>query len=97
MKITWQVKIMGLLLAVLFCISCQKKATPVAQQLSAPPSVSKQLYPTYNTSPQAPDSTGMSTAVQLAAKFKLGWNIGNTMEATGGETSWGNPLITESL
>ena len=55
-----------------------------------------QLYPSYNTSPKAPDSTGMSAAVQLAAKFKLGWNIGNTMEATGGETSWGNPQITES-
>ena len=54
------------------------------------------IYPSYNTSPKAPDSTGMSTAVQLAAKFKLGWNIGNTLEATGGETSWGNPLITES-
>lgn len=54
------------------------------------------LFPSYNTSPQAPDSIGMSTAVQLAAKFKLGWNIGNTLEATGGETSWGNPLITES-
>ncbi|HWI91405.1 MAG TPA: cellulase family glycosylhydrolase [Flavisolibacter sp.] len=54
------------------------------------------IYPSYNTSTKAPDSIGMSTAVQLAAKFKLGWNIGNTLEATGGETSWGNPLITES-
>jgi aryl-phospho-beta-D-glucosidase BglC (GH1 family) len=55
------------------------------------------IYPSYNTSPKAPDETGMgSTAVQLAAKFRLGWNIGNTLEATGGETSWGNPLITES-
>jgi endoglucanase len=54
------------------------------------------IYPSYNISPKASDSTGMSTAVQLAAKFKLGWNIGNTLEATGGETSWGNPLITES-
>jgi endoglucanase len=54
------------------------------------------IYPSYNISPKAPDSTGMSTAVQLAAKFKLGWNIGNTLEATGGETSWGNPMITES-
>lgn len=53
------------------------------------------IYPSYNTSPKAPDSTGMSTAVQLAAKFKLGWNIGNTLEAQS-ETSWGNPLITES-
>ena len=55
-----------------------------------------QIYPSYNTSPKPSDSIGMSTAVQLAAKFKLGWNIGNTMEATGAETAWGNPLITES-
>lgn len=54
------------------------------------------LYPSYNTSSKAPDSTGMSTAVQLAAKFKLGWNIGNTLEAPNGETGWGNPQITES-
>lgn len=55
------------------------------------------IYPSYNTKPKAPDTTGMSSnAVQLAAKFKLGWNIGNTMEAIGGETAWGNPLITES-
>ncbi|MDJ1485570.1 glycoside hydrolase family 5 protein [Cytophagaceae bacterium YF14B1] len=38
----------------------------------------------------------MSTAVQLAVKFQLGWNIGNTLEAIGGETSWGNPQITEA-
>jgi endoglucanase len=61
-------------------------------KVSQPPTI----YPSYNTSPKAPDSTGMGTAVQLAAKFKLGWNIGNTLEATGGETSWGNPEITES-
>lgn len=55
------------------------------------------IYPSYNTSPKPPDATGMtSNAVQLAAKFKLGWNIGNTMEAPGGETGWGNPMITES-
>jgi aryl-phospho-beta-D-glucosidase BglC (GH1 family) len=54
------------------------------------------LYPNYNTSPKDPDATGMSsTAVELAAKMTLGWNIGNTMEASGGETSWGNPQITE--
>jgi endoglucanase len=54
------------------------------------------IYPSYNTSPQAPDATGMnSNAVELAAKMTLGWNIGNTMEASGGETAWGNPKITE--
>lgn len=55
------------------------------------------IFPSYNTSPKAADSSGMlSTAVQLAAKIKLGWNIGNTMEAPGGESGWGNPSITES-
>ncbi|WP_413668356.1 glycoside hydrolase family 5 protein [Mucilaginibacter sp. Mucisp86] len=36
-----------------------------------------------------------NTAAQQAAHIKLGWNIGNTMEAPGSETGWGNPLITE--
>ncbi|TWI92327.1 cellulase family glycosylhydrolase [Chitinophaga japonensis] len=55
------------------------------------------IYPGYNISPKPADSSGMgSNAVQLAARFKLGWNIGNTLEAIGGETAWGNPLITES-
>jgi aryl-phospho-beta-D-glucosidase BglC (GH1 family) len=54
------------------------------------------IYPSYNTSPKAPDATGMSNnAVKLAAKMKLGWNIGNTFEAAGGETGWGSPVITE--
>lgn len=56
------------------------------------------IFPSYNTSPIAPDATGMgSTAMQLAAKIKLGWNIYNTMEAPGGETGWGNPVITQEL
>ncbi|MDR7210278.1 cellulase family glycosylhydrolase [Flavobacterium piscis] len=54
------------------------------------------LYPSYNLSPKPADATGMSsTAVELAAKMGLGINIGNTMEALGGETAWGNPKITE--
>src|SRR4051794_40362693 len=58
--------------------------------------VASSIYPSYNTSPEAPDMSGMgNTAVQQAARIKLGWNIGNTMEAPGGETGWGNPLITE--
>jgi endoglucanase len=53
------------------------------------------IYPSYNTSPLAPDSTGMtSSAAQLVNKITVGWNIGNTLEAPGGETGWGNPAIT---
>ena len=56
------------------------------------------LYPSYNTNPIAADATGMSsTAVQLAAKIKLGWNMGNSLEAIGGETAWGNPKATKAL
>jgi aryl-phospho-beta-D-glucosidase BglC (GH1 family) len=54
------------------------------------------IYPSYNTSPKAPDAAGMnSIAVQLASKMKLGWNIGNTLEAIGGENAWGNPDISK--
>jgi endoglucanase len=57
-----------------------------------------EIYPSYNVSPQPPDMTGMSsTAVELAAKMHLGWNIGNTFEAPGGETGWGSPVITEDF
>lgn len=54
------------------------------------------IYPSYNISPKAPNAAGMSdNAVQLSAKIKLGWNIGNTFEAPGRETAWGSPVITE--
>ena len=44
------------------------------------------------------DQTGMSSnAVQIAGKIKLGWNLGNTLEAIGGETAWGNPKTTKAL
>ncbi|MCS4436899.1 cellulase family glycosylhydrolase [Aquiflexum gelatinilyticum] len=57
-----------------------------------------QLYPSYNSSPIPPDASGMpSTAIELAAKIKLGWNIGNSLEASGSETAWGNPLVTPEL
>jgi endoglucanase len=56
------------------------------------------LYPNYNISPAAPDANGMSSnAVELSRKIKLGLNIGNTLEATGGETNWGNPKIANEL
>lgn len=55
-------------------------------------------FPNYNINPIEPDMTGMtSTAVQLASKMKLGWNLGNTLEAIGGETAWGNPKVTAEL
>lgn len=44
------------------------------------------------------DMTGMSsTAVEIASRIKVGLNIGNTLEAIGSETAWGNPLITNNF
>lgn len=55
-------------------------------------------YPGYNISPIEPDSIGMnSNAMEIAAEINLGLNIGNTLEAIGGETAWGNPRITKDL
>lgn len=72
-------------------------ASEISSSSLASSSDSTSLYPDYNTDPLAPDATGMDiTAVQIASRIKLGINLGNTMEAIGGETAWGNPLITEA-
>jgi endoglucanase len=56
------------------------------------------LYPTYNISPQPADVIGVShTAMEISDKIVIGWNLGNNLEAIGGETSWGNPKITSEL
>jgi len=48
------------------------------------------------------DQEGMEDdAMALAAKMKVGWNIGNTLEScnstTASETLWGNPKVTKAL
>jgi endoglucanase len=71
--------------------AAQQNATPNARRPTGG-------FPSYNTSPLPPDPTGMvSTAPQLAAKINLGWNIGNSLEAIGSETAWGNPMVTKAL
>lgn len=45
-----------------------------------------------------PDMTGMeSDAKTLMKKMTLGINLGNTLEAIGGETAWGAPKTTEAI
>ncbi|HEX8022418.1 glycoside hydrolase family 5 protein [Mucilaginibacter sp.] len=81
----------------LIALSVAAAARGVYKKSVVDTTVASTIYPSYNTSPKSPDMTGMgNTAVQQAALIKLGWNIGNTMEAPGGETGWGNPLITEN-
>ena len=37
------------------------------------------------------------SSVQLAAQMSPGWNLGNSLEAIGGETAWGNPPANQAL
>jgi endoglucanase len=75
--------------------------TPAPAPAPAPipaPAPATSPYPSYNTNPLPPDTTGMShNAQQIASSIRIGFNIGNTLEASGGETGWGNPLITNEL
>ena len=70
---------------------------PAPSPTPTPTPTPSSLYPSYNTSPLAADATGMSSKAQdIAGRIKTGWNIGNTLEAIGGETAWGNPLISRA-
>jgi aryl-phospho-beta-D-glucosidase BglC (GH1 family) len=72
--------------------------TALASAATARTTATAVPYPSYNTNPAPPDMTGMShDAQQIAASIRIGWNIGNTMEAVGGETNWGNPQVTNAL
>ena len=46
-----------------------------------------------------PDTTGMRdlSSVELAKEMVPGWNVGNSLDAIGGETAWGNPKISQRL
>lgn len=37
------------------------------------------------------------TAKQLVYDMKVGWNLGNTLDAPNGETAWGNPMTTQAM
>ena len=37
------------------------------------------------------------SAKELISEMSSGWNLGNTMDAIGGETAWGNPVTTKEM
>jgi endoglucanase len=53
----------------------------------------------YNSNTAATTRAGMRnlTSLQLSGTMSPGWNMGNTLEAIGGETAWGNPLASQAL
>ncbi|MEK8033473.1 glycoside hydrolase family 5 protein [Ideonella sp. DXS29W] len=53
----------------------------------------------YDSNAAATARAGMRdmTSLQLSAKMAPGWNLGNTLEAIGGETAWGNPKANQAI
>lgn len=46
-----------------------------------------------------PNSAGIRdlSSVELVPLLGIGWNLGNSLDAIGGETNWGNPLASQQL
>ncbi len=54
--------------------------------------------PTPAAATPTPVTTGITqTAAQIASQMKIGWNLGNTLEAICGETAWGQPMTNQTL
>jgi len=51
------------------------------------------------TAAEAPPASGMRelTSLQLSKQMGAGWNLGNALEAIGGETAWGNPAVAQAF
>lgn len=37
------------------------------------------------------------SSFEIVKEMKVGWNLGNTLDAEGGETEWGNPVTTKAM
>lgn len=110
MKNSKKMLILLAMLAVLLMACTKKKPEgqkPGSDPVTATPSETPTEEPSPSPSP-TPSPTPIPTppiiadnAVDFAENLKLGWNLGNTLDATDGakntlatETSWGNPKAT---
>jgi endoglucanase len=71
-------------------ISCNSEGSK--PQVSPEPPI----LPELPTLPDNPKSFNDISATDLVANIKLGWNLGNTLDANPNETSWGNPKTSKS-
>jgi aryl-phospho-beta-D-glucosidase BglC (GH1 family) len=45
----------------------------------------------------APSQAQLPTAQSVASQIKVGWNLGNSLDAICSETAWGNPATSQAL
>ncbi|MBN7810620.1 cellulase family glycosylhydrolase [Algoriphagus sp. H41] len=68
----------------------------IVRTLTVSQAAAEPEFPSYHI---PADHTGMRdiSSLELAADMGVGWNLGNSLEAIGGETAWGNPKVTQAL
>ncbi|MGN0598461.1 MAG: glycoside hydrolase family 5 protein [Oscillospiraceae bacterium] len=85
-------KIIALLTAAVMAVSmtaCASKPAPVEED-------TRQVEETQEKNRPLGEMRGISSA-ELIAEMGAGWNLGNTFDAEGGETGWGNPQTTQEM
>ncbi len=99
MKKSWSLLAVSLLAIGL--LACGKEKETDSEPTAAPTEPAKSGTPTPTAGVMRDDMTAMDIVYDMG----LGWNLGNTLEATGSnattvyafETSWGNPFTTEKM
>lgn len=93
----------GCLLAAGLC-GCQTAEQPESPEVTAEPTTLPE--PTVTPEPTAAPLPALTIAdissTDLVTDMKIGWNLGNTLDATGGmgimsETAWGNPKTKQEM
>jgi endoglucanase len=69
------------------------RATCTATAVYTAPDGTRTSVPFTITVPGMRDLTSLALSQQMGA----GWNLGNSLEAIGGETAWGNPPVTQAF
>ena len=100
-------KFIAAALAAISCVTvagCSENNDVSSESTAAETATAEVPSTTEATAPEGPmDQFDTSlTALELTADIRIGWNLGNTLDATGGsgvtqETSWGNPKTTREL
>ncbi|WP_347332821.1 cellulase family glycosylhydrolase [Marinimicrobium locisalis] len=79
------------------CSSASSSVSSAVSSSRVASSVSSSASSVSSSASSAASVPSGLTAVELTGEMGVGWNVGNSLEAVGGETAWGNPLITREL
>lgn len=100
--------VISAVLAVTLCGCNNEKPSGSSDSGSQVVSDNSEVQSTDNNSESEPenqqrnDPMNITSAKELVAQMKIGWNLGNTLDSTGGEgvgaeTSWGNKTTTKVM